>query len=127
MSWALVSIVMGRGFKAQNGRCAKAWAVGGGTSSSTAHKEHPCLLNFWKVHSYIYSTALHGSTNWPWSGAMLNKVRAWEARISRLTFRPRESWIIYRIRTAWKKMGLPLLAAKCRQIWVNHEMGYLRY
>ena len=29
------------------------------------------------------------SINWPWSGVMINKVRAWEAKIQRLTFRPR--------------------------------------
>ena len=50
---------------------------------------------------------------------MLNEVLAWEAKISRLTFRarmiPGEIWVNHRIRTAkslcikWKKMGLPLL------------------
>ena len=33
MYWPVDSTVMGRGFKAQNGRCAKVWAAGGGTST----------------------------------------------------------------------------------------------
>ena len=32
-----------------------------------------------RVHSHVYSTVLNGSTNWPWSGAMINKVRALES------------------------------------------------
>ena len=28
-----------------------------------------------RVHSNVYSTVLNGSINWPWSGAMINKVR----------------------------------------------------
>ena len=53
---------------------------------------------------------------------MLSKVRPWEAKILRLTFRarmsPSESRVNYRIGTAkslrikWKKMGLPLLTEK---------------
>ena len=27
--------------------------------------------------------ATNGSINWPWSGAMINKVRAWKAKILR--------------------------------------------
>ena len=34
----------------------------------------------WRVLSYVHSTALNGSINGPWSGAMLNKVRAREAK-----------------------------------------------
>ena len=75
-----------------------------------------------RVHSHVYSTVLNGSNNWPWSGAMINKVRTWEAQILRLTFRPRmrpdETWVTYKLRTSrfmrisWKKMGLPLLTEK---------------
>ena len=70
-----------------------------------------------RVHSQACSTALNGSINWLWSGGMINKVRAWEANIRRLTFRPRfkpdETWIGYQRRTAqslrksWRKMGFP--------------------
>ena len=31
-----------------------------------------------RVFSHLYSTALNGSTNWPWSDTMLDKARAWE-------------------------------------------------
>ena len=50
-----------------------------------------------RVHSHVFSTVLNGRVNWPWSGATINKVRAWEAKILRLTFRPRmkpdETWV----------------------------------
>ena len=50
-----------------------------------------------RVHSHVYSTVLKGSIDWPWSGAMINKVRAWESQILCLTFRPRmrpnETWV----------------------------------
>ena len=36
-----------------------------------------------RVHSLVYGTALKGGINWPWSGAMLHKVHAWEAKIPR--------------------------------------------
>ena len=72
-----------------------------------------------RVLSHVNSTPLSGSVNWPWSVAMIDKVRAWETKILRLTFRPRmkpeETWVGYRKRTAqslrknWRKMGLPLL------------------
>ena len=69
-------------------------------------------------------------TYWPWSGAMMNKVRAWEANILRLTFRPRmrpdETWVGYRTRTSlflrntWKKMCLTLLTEKiANKIWTT--------
>ena len=45
------------------------------------------------VHSHVYSTVLNGSVNWPWSGAMINKVRASESQILRHTFRPSECWM----------------------------------
>ena len=60
---ATVSVAIGRGFKAQRGRCAKAWAAGGGTSSSIVRREYP---------RHVYSTAL---VDWPQSGAMLNNGR----------------------------------------------------
>ena len=61
---------------------------------------------------------------------MINKVRAWEAQILLLTFRPRmkpvETWVTYRIRTSrsmrtiWKKMGLPLLTEKiASKMWTT--------
>ena len=50
-----------------------------------------------RVHRHVKSTALNGSINWPWSAAMINLVQALEAKISRLTFRPRikpdETWV----------------------------------
>ena len=83
-----------------------------------------------RVHSHVYSTVLNGSINWPWSGAVINKVRAWESQILRLTFRPRkmpdESWVTNKIRTSrfvricWRKMGLPLLSHKIAdKIWTT--------
>ena len=74
----------------------------------------------------VDSTALDGSINWPWSGAMINKVRAWEAKILLLTFRPRmkpdETWVVCRTRTAnfLRKMGLPLLTERiANKIWTT--------
>ena len=58
----------------------------------------------WRRPMCVYSTALNGSINLPWNGAMLTKVRAWEAKILRLTFQahmlPDEGWINDRISTA---------------------------
>ena len=83
-----------------------------------------------RVHSHDYITVLNGSINWPWSSAMIDKVRVWEAQILRFTFRPRmrpdETWVSYKIRTSrsmrisWGKMGLPLLTEKnvCK-IWTT--------
>ena len=69
-------------------------------------------------HNYVYGT------NWPCCAAMMNKIRAWEAKILRLTFRlcmkPGETWVGYRkstaqsLRISWRKMGLPLLTYKKR-------------
>ena len=44
-----------------------------------------------RVHSQVKSTALNDSFNWTWSGAMINKVHVWEARMLRLTSRPHQS------------------------------------
>ena len=76
-----------------------------------------------RVHSHVYCTVLNGSINSSWSVAMIDKVRAWEAKILRFTFRPRmgprkKHGVGYRNRTAqsfrksWRKMGLPLLTKK---------------
>ena len=77
-----------------------------------------------RVLSHVKSTALNGSINWPWSAAVINNVRAWEAKILRFTFKPRmkpgETWVGYRkktaqsLRTSWRKMCLPLLTEKMR-------------
>ena len=83
-----------------------------------------------RVHSHAYSTVVNGSINWPWSGAIINKVRAWEGQILRLTFRPLmrpdETWVGYKIRTSrfmrvcWRKMGPPLLLKKiANKIWTT--------
>ena len=83
-----------------------------------------------RVHSHVFSTVLNGSINWPWSGAVINKVRAWESQILRFTFRPRrmpdESWVTYKIRTSrfmricWRKVGLPLLSHNVAdKIWTT--------
>ena len=68
---------------------------------------------------------------------MLNKVRAWEAKILRLTFCarmvPGECCVNFRVGTAkslcikWKRMGLPLFDRKCGQMLDHHELGYLRW
>ena len=76
-----------------------------------------------RVDSHVYS-----SINWPWSWAMINKVRAWEAKILRFTFRPRmkpdETWVGFwevaaqTLRTSLRKMGLLLLTEKfASKIW----------
>ena len=51
------------------------------------------------VLSHVYSTALNGCVNWPWRITMLARVRAQEAKILRLTIRPR----MY----AGRKLGWP--------------------
>ena len=57
-----------------------------------------------RVHSHVYSTVLNGSINWPWSCTMVQKVRIWEVRMLRLTFRPRmkpdETWVTCKTRTS---------------------------
>ena len=83
-----------------------------------------------RVHSHVYSTVLNGSINWPWSGAVIHKVRAWESQILRLTLRPHrmpdETWVTHKIRTSrfmrvcWREMGLPLLTEKiANKIWTT--------
>ena len=83
-----------------------------------------------RVHSHVCSTVLNGSINWPWNVAMVNKVRPLEAKILRLTCRPRmkqdETWVGYRMRTStslrksWRKKGLPLLTEKiASKIWTT--------
>ena len=83
-----------------------------------------------RMHSHVISTILNGSINWPWSGAMINKVRACEAQILHLTFRtrmrPDETWVGDKIRTSrfprnsWRKTGLPLLTEKiASKIWTT--------
>ena len=72
-----------------------------------------------RVRSHVYSTVLNGSINWPWSGAMINKVGAWEAKdtashreasqeagrnVGGLQIRTSRS-----LRKSWWKIGLPLL------------------
>ena len=76
-----VFIKMGRGFKAPS-------------AVPTATKRK-------RVHRHIYSTVLNGSIGWPRSGAMINKVHAWEGQILRSP-----------VRVCRKKMGLPLLMEK---------------
>ena len=94
--------------------------------SKTVSMKTKCM----RVHSHVYSTVLNVSINWPWSGAMITKVRACESQILRLTFRPRgvldETWVGCKIRTSrfmrlcWSKMGLPLLTEKiANNIWTT--------
>ena len=68
--------------------------------AKTVHLKDKCK----RVHSHVCSTVLNGTINWPWSGAMITKVRAWESQILRLTFRPRrmvdETWVTFKIRTS---------------------------
>ena len=49
------------------------------------------------VVSHVFSTALDGSVHWPWSVARMTRVRHWETKTLRLTFRPkmraREGWV----------------------------------
>ena len=89
-------------------------------------RTEPMLTTCRRVLSHVYSTAVNESINWPWSVAMVHKVRTWEAIVLRLTFRPRmkpgETWVGYRKRTAqslrlsWRKMGLLLPTEK---IWTT--------
>ena len=39
-------------------------------------KTVPMMTKCKRVHSRVYSTVLNGSINWPWSGGMINKIRA---------------------------------------------------
>ena len=93
-------------------------------------KTVPMTTKCKRVHSHVNSTVLNGSMNWLWSGAMINKARAWEGQILRLIFRPRtrpdETWVGCKIRTSrflrnsCRKMGLPLLAEKiASKIWTT--------
>ena len=63
-------------------------------------KTVPMTAKCKRVHSHVYSTVLNGSIDWPCSGAMTNKVRALEAQVLRLTFKPRmkpdETWVGYK-------------------------------
>ena len=72
-------------------------------------------LESWWRDKYMYHsrTVLHDDQvqACPWL-CMINNVRAWEAKILRLTFRPRmkpdETWVGYRARTAkffYEKVG----------------------
>ena len=90
-------------------------------------KTVPMTAKCERVHSHVYSTVLNGSINWPWSGATINKVRAW---VLRLTFRPRKrpdkTWEAYKIRTSrfqknsWRKIGVLLLTEKiASKIWTT--------
>ena len=67
-------------------------------------KTVPMLTRCRRVLSHVYSTVRKGSINWPWSAAMIEKVRARDAKILRYTLRPRmkpkEIWAGYRKRTA---------------------------
>ena len=83
-SWGTGIIGMGRGSMVPNAPCARAWEAGGVINSSTARRQFRRTAKCKRVHSHVYSTVLNGSSNWPWSGAMINKVRAWEAKILRL-------------------------------------------
>ena len=88
------------------------------------------------MHSHVYSTVLNGSISWPWSGAMMNKVRAWEENVLRLTFRPRmrsdETWVGYRTRTSrflrntWKKMSHVVDRVNCEQNLDYYDAGSSR-
>ena len=48
-------------------------------------KTVPMTAQCKRVHSHVYSTVLNGSSNWRWSGAMINKVCAWEGQILRFS------------------------------------------
>ena len=98
---------LGRNFKAPNAPCARAWEGGGAMAAKCE-----------RVHTY-----------WPWSGAMMNKVRAWEANVLRLSFRLRMGpdktwWTTEQERhcfwNIWKKMCLTLLTEKiANRIWTT--------
>ena len=114
--------------KVSNAPCARAWEAGGVMNTSIAQRQFRLAGKCKRVH--LYSTVLNGSINWPWSGAMINKVRAWESQILRLFFRPRrmtdETWVTHKIRTSrfmrtcWRKVGLPLLTHKIAdKIWTT--------
>ena len=95
----------------------------------TPLEDGPMLTKCKRVHSHVYCTVLNGSFNSSWSVAMIDKVRAWEAKILRFAFRQRmgprkKHGVEYRNRTAqslrksWRKIGLPLLTEKiASKIW----------
>ena len=96
-------------------------------------KTVPLTTKCKRVHSHVHSSVLNGSINWLWSGAMINKVRAWEAQMLRLAFRPRmkrdETWVTYRIRTSvhadqLEKDGPAAVNRKnCEQILDHNDVG----
>ena len=103
-SWDTAIIGMGRGFKVPNAPCARAWEAVG---VKKIHLPLEDISNDGQMQACLQPCVQHSperSINWPWSGAMINKVRAWETKIQRLTFRrrmkPDETWVGYRTRTA---------------------------
>ena len=118
-----VYIADGKGFQGAERSMRKALRSWWRNKNIYCSKTVPMTTKCKRVHNHVYSTVLNGSTNWRWSGAMINKVRAWETKILRLTcrpgMRPDETWVTYKIRTSrsmrigWKKMGLPLLTENC--------------
>ena len=46
-----------------------------------------------RVHSHVHCTVLNGSINSSWSVAMIDKVRAWEAKILCFTFTKTLGWV----------------------------------
>ena len=81
-----------------------------------------------RVVCHVFGTALSGSVNWPWSTERVMGIKRWEAKILRLTFRPKrkagEDWVEYRKRTSgrmrakWRKMQLATTAQKnVEKVW----------
>ena len=121
-SWVSLSTGMGKDSKARSELCADKFIY----RSKTVPMSSTCR----RVLSHVQSTALNGSIKWPWSAAMIDKVRAWEAQILRLTFRPcmkpDENWVGHTkrnaqsLRKSWRKMGLLLLTEKiASKIWTT--------
>ena len=80
------------------------------------------------VVGHVFGTALTGSVNWPWSGERVMRVKRWETKVLRVTFRPRtkagEEWVEDRkrnskeVKAKWRKMQLPTRAVKiAEKVW----------
>ena len=81
MYWDTVFIGDGKGFQDAERTLRK--GLGSWWRDRYIHRSKtvPMAAKCKRVHSHVYITVLSGSINWPWSGAMINKVRAWEAKI----------------------------------------------
>ena len=76
MYWNTVSTRDGKGVQGAERSMGKALRSWWREKYIYRSKTVPMTTKCRRIHSHVYSTILNGSINWPWSGAMINKVRA---------------------------------------------------